>query len=387
MVRFQNISVLVSNTNRSTYQSASVGTEIDEDDILAYYVWIPRYKYKVWNIDKVIGTDSYSAQTTGIDIIFETGTASTGTITCGMYSYAQITSYSQKSETCTGTSTGNGEYYTHPAFTFGSDELTGIWIGKFEVSSSNPSATDGGGTDNTLTVRIKPNVTSWRYNYASNFYKVIYDMQISNNIYGLSTDRTNTDSHMIKNMEWGAVAYLTNSEYGRCTNNTCTEVSVNTNGSYITGGNNIVNNVGQSTTGNIYGVYDMSGGAYEYVMGNISNQVYTGYTYYPSGSRYGYTYSYSGYEKYMDTYAYGTTTNNQKSYNRARLGDATGEMVVSGSTGWHSDYAFFPCSTDSWFIRGGSYEDDASAGVFYFFGYGGSANDSYAARAVLVSPQ
>ena len=42
-------SVTVSSTNRSKYLSASVGTEIPMDDILTMEVWIPRYKYKVFN--------------------------------------------------------------------------------------------------------------------------------------------------------------------------------------------------------------------------------------------------------------------------------------------------------------------------------------------------
>ena len=46
--------VLVSETgtvhNRSDYVDADAGYTISEDDVLAYYVWIPRYKYKVWNI-------------------------------------------------------------------------------------------------------------------------------------------------------------------------------------------------------------------------------------------------------------------------------------------------------------------------------------------------
>ena len=37
------------------------------------------------------------------------------------------------------------------------------------------------------------------------------------------------------------------------------------------------------TTGNVTGVYDMSGGSWEYVMGNISS-VTTGYTFYPSST-------------------------------------------------------------------------------------------------------
>jgi len=376
--------VLVSSTNRSTYSSASAGTTISSSDILAYYVWIPRYKYKVWNINKVVGTDSYNARTTGIDILFEEGTNSTGTITCGTYSFAQITSDSQKSETCTGESTGNGEYYTHPAFIFGEDELTGIWVGKFEISSGNPSASNGGGNSTALTVRVLPNVTSWRYNSLTNFYKVIYDMQTSSNIYGLSTDRTNTDSHMMKNLEWGAVAYLTNSEYGRCTNSACTEVTINNNSSYLTGGGDYANNVLQSTTGNIYGIYDLNGGSWEYMMGNISQQVYTGYTYYPSSA--GSNFTYTGNEKYIDTYAYGTTNNSQQAHNRARLGDATGEIVLASSGGWYSDYFAFPSSSTSWFLRGGYYSDGSAAGVFAFGTYSGIYIINFSSRAVLVAP-
>ena len=43
--------VAVTNESRDKYKSAGVGTEIAESDILAYYVWIPRYKYQLWNVD------------------------------------------------------------------------------------------------------------------------------------------------------------------------------------------------------------------------------------------------------------------------------------------------------------------------------------------------
>ena len=99
--------VLVSETNRSTYLSAEAGTVIPESEVLAYYVWIPRYKYKVFNITKTIGTDSYNAKTTGIDIVFEEGTASTGEINCNNYSFATATS-SATNETCSGTNGNMG---------------------------------------------------------------------------------------------------------------------------------------------------------------------------------------------------------------------------------------------------------------------------------------
>ena len=396
--------VLVSSTNRSTYQSASAGTTIADDDILAFYVWIPRYKYKVWNINKVIGTDSYDAYNTGVDIVFENGTSSTGVISC-TYSYAAASSTAGKpSETCT---RSNGYYYTHPAFTFGSQKLTGFWIGKFELSSSN-SATGtsyGGGESTTLTPRILPNVASWRYNTVSNYWKVIYDMQASNNIYGLPTSRTNVDSHMLTNMEWGAVAYLTNSKYGRCTNGSCTEVSKNGYGeksnfttmtgcgpiasggtSYGTTCNAYNTTLGQmaSNTGNIYGVYDMSGGAGEYVMGNISSADGTTYTYNAGNAGSNFAYSTSN-AKYLTIYAYGTGNTSQTAYNKGKLGDATAEIVLSsgGPGGWYGDYINFPTPRLSWFVRGGSFYDDSVIGSFSLGAYDGSKHVDSSTRAAL----
>ena len=75
---------------------------------------------------------------------------------------------------------------------------------------------------------------------------------------------------MMKNMEWGAVAYLKQSKYGLGT----TDIAINDNSSFYTGGGTsdaYKTNVAQSTTGNIYGVYDMSGGAVESVMGNYND--------------------------------------------------------------------------------------------------------------------
>ena len=52
------------------YYKSNVGVTVDSSDILAYYVWIPRYKYKLWNVTGTPGIDSYDAYRTGIDIIF-----------------------------------------------------------------------------------------------------------------------------------------------------------------------------------------------------------------------------------------------------------------------------------------------------------------------------
>ena len=396
--------VLVTSTNRSKYQSASAGTAITVSDILAYYVWIPRYKYKVWNINKVIGTDSYNAQTTGIDIVFENEKESTGTINC-TYSYtAPSSSAGGPNETCTGS---NGDYYTHPAFTFGSDNVRGFWIGKYEISSSNPAtgSSHGGGNTANLTVRILPNVTSWRANTLNNFNTVIQNMQVSNNIYGLSTSRVNTDSHVITNYEWGAVAYLTNSKYGRCTNSSCSEVSINGYGertnnttktgcgpissgstSYSTTCNAYNTSLGMtaSTTGNITGVYDMSGGATEYVMSNTLN---SSGNFNASNSGFASNWYIDTNKKYITTYVYGTTSNDQVSSNRTRLGDATGEVLLSSSSvgGWYSDYSVFSIGSSPWMHRGGSYFGSTKTGLFvYYNGEASSSQSNATSRTILL---
>ena len=393
------------NEVRTTYQNAEAGTEITDSDILAFYVWIPRYKYKVWNKDKVVGTQSYNAQTTGIDIVFEDGTSTTGTISC-VYSFAAPSSTAgSPNETCTGS---NGDYYTHPAFNFGDNQIKGFWIGKYELSSETPTATDGGGNSTTLTPRILPNVRSWRTNKLSNFSTVIQNMQVSSNIYGLSTDKSITDSHMLTNMEWGAVAYLTNSNYGRCSGGSCTEVTINNCSTRITGiGADTVDagyssttctteankyngekGVLASTTGNVYGVYDMSGGADEYVMGNVSStaDAYTFYSY-EAGFTSSWYNDYSN-QKYVNTYANGTTYRDQSAYNRGRLGDATGEVAAVsndyGGYGWYSDRASFPYSSHPWFIRGCDCNCRSSAGVLGFDQDNGWDSSDNSARAALV---
>ena len=405
--------VLVSETNRNTYLNAEENTEIPMNDILAFYVWIPRYKYKVWNISKQAGAEStyaYNAKTEGIDIKWETGKASTGTINC-TYNYnvdsanGGVDLSTTTAETCTG---NNGDYYTHPAFTFGSDNINGFWISKFEISSSNPTADYGGGNVTNLTVRSLPNVNSWRNIKVSNINTVIQNMQTSSNIYGLNTSRTNTDSHMLTNFEWGAVAYLTNSKYGRCTNGSCTEVTINNCNTFVTGigadsvsadsssitcttaANQYNGTYGKlaSTTGNITGVYDMSGGSWDNVMGNMSS-ISGNYTFYPVSSSFASSWYTTDTAKYLTTYAYEEyELDTQKSYNRGRLGDATAEVALSTETGrsggWYSDSTSFPAYSSAWFNRGGYYPSSSEAGVFHF-----SHNEGggwfYSSRAALVS--
>ena len=338
----------------------NVGDEVTEEDVALWYVWIPRYKYTIFN------GNNGSAAAQLINVTFESGVSRTGTVTC--------TDNADGSETCS-TITNGTSTYTHPAFKFGNTELTGFWVGKFEISTTDSTCNSSASSANcnkVLTMTIKPNVSSWRYATISNHFTSIQNAKTT---YGIN----NADSHMMKNMEWGAVAYLKQSKYGLGT----TDIAVNTNSNFYTGGGQsdaYKTNVAQSTTGNIYGVYDMSGGAWEYVMGNMKNSSNTFYS-----SNAGFTTAPDA--KYYDSYKYDSSSN--KTHARGKLGDATKETLATfGNTsgGWYSDYAGFPNSSDSWFLRGGRYNNGTNAGVFNFHnGYGGGDGGDGSARAVLTA--
>ena len=385
--------VTVTETNRSTYLNANAGTEINMDDINTMWVWIPRYTYTYLNTNTP----------EEIKIKFENGTESHGTIKC---TDAVTGGSTTTSQTCTDTTKGSlkagTSTYTHPAFTFGDKELTGLWVGKFESSATTIPTSDSTAES---TVIIKPNVESLRLKAISYQFRDARQMEKANNVYGfpqsssttfnwngnLTGDTNNIDIHMMKNTEWGAVTYLYHSKYGRCTDGTCEEITITNCNTYTTGIGadevseressatcttdknkyNGESGVKASTTGNVYGVYDMSGGSFENTMSNMvnsSNQFYTG-----SASNWSTT-TYP-LAKYYDSYTYGGNTT---TYARGRLGDATVEMSLSSDsrTTWYSDYADFPGSSYSWFKRGGFYNDGTIAGAFGFAYDNGSAGGS-----------
>ena len=132
-------------------------------------------------------------------------------------------------------------------------------------------------------------------------------------------------------------------------------------------------NTGASTTGTIYGIYDMVGGLSEMVMGNMTT---TAGAFYPSLSG---AFSPSPPDsKYYNSYMYdsfatcdGTTPANTgcKNHYRGKLGDATRETLSSFGTSyadgaWYSSASLFPAATASWFHRGGHVRNVANAGVF-----------------------
>jgi len=297
--------VMVTSDKRDTYMNANNGTVIPEDDILAYYVWIPRYRYKLFNVDFTSGT---SPQVIDVEFVYGTSRQNDET-TC------QVSDTGE--ETCQ--NKANGNWYTHPAFTMinasgNKTELKGIWVGKFEVSGSSTAP------------RVKPGVSSLTSITVANMYSA--GKLFRSTDYITSNGINQSDSHMMKNIEWGAVAYLKQSNYGLG----ITGITINDNSSFYTGGGSGTSyktNTEQSTSGNITGVYDMSGGAFEYVMGNYNK----------TAGDSGLTVSGIPAE-HIDIYS-GT------SVSASHLGDALGETA-----GWYINYADFVLSRHPWFFAG-----------------------------------
>ena len=342
--------ILVTESSRSKYLNTT-GVEVDQSDILAYFVWIPRYKYKIWTL-----SESSAGQEQEIEIIFES-----------------------KDEISTGSQVG--EYITHPAFWWDNDsdgvreegeELSGIWVGKFETTGS------------TTTPTILPDAISLRsQNVSAEFQTALKfaggTLSGSNvtfsgsSTYGLTAS---TDSHMMKNSEWGAVAYLSHSKYGvnreiyinnssgyytgRSGGNIGGSVSTNTNGTYTWDGfltnDNSTRDLTKvaSTTGNITGVYDMSGGTWDRVMGNYNNTISSsGFSILPLA-------------KYYDKY---TTTSSLTACN----GGVCLGHALSETSSWYSDTTSFITSDYPWLNRSGGYTDTKTAGAFYIgIGIGGT---------------
>ena len=306
--------------NKSEWANAKVTTQVNGENVESYFVWIPRYAYKI------NGTNDID-----IKFIKGTGTEATDGTTC---------KYADDSTLNTST-----DYIIHPAFTTNADlgggwenELAGIWIGKYEASSvEGNSDTEEGDNVTTKHVKVQPGVNSWRYIQIGNMYTVSKNYA------------SNLKSHMLKNSEWGAVAYLTESKYGR----NRTEIEFSDQGILTGGGTEkaYIENKEQSTTGNIYGIYDMRGGAYEYVASyyNGTSSLYNGSSFASKG----------GTSNEHSTAYTGTSASSAYKY-----GDATYE-----TSGWHGDNVYFVYPNDPFFSRGGYYSDNASpTGLFNFSG-------------------
>ena len=417
------------------------------------WVWIPRFAYKINSSNKTF------------DVVFLKDSTNTY-LDNGTEKDAEKEGYivhpSFKNESSTGYENGGWDKY-----------LTGIWVSKFEAgfASGNNSATvkessvkytqalawvggtELGSSDNTSSARnfldgeygvksgsdytfkngTAPSIkypTFQGLTYSMNYinhndaFNISKTLTESGNIYGLSS--SSTDSHMMKNSEWGAVAYLSQSKYGLNganiyinnvnLNNTSKSVYAVTGcagatedasqvATTITELNNRTasgvyvwtqkSGTKASSTGTIYGIYDMSGGTWEKTAGLVDNGNENLTKYGQSlmnalnngkSSKYVTVYPHdSSVDKTganIDTASAANWKANTKIY-----GDGIRETSTAGTgkTSWHTDYYYFPAVNSPFSKRGGDFWDGEGAGLFCFGRTAGDGVYYDGFRSVLVA--
>ena len=456
------------------YKTSKWANTMTEDGSM--WVWIPRFAYKI------------EGQT--IDVKFLVGT------TDQYYDDEGNLQTAKRAKSATEAVDTTSDYYVHPAFTDESDinyanggwdsELTGIWVAKFEAgyaSGNNDAEVVASSVNYTQTTAWVPNVETTKTDtngdgeedvarnwldgvYGTNtpikyptFQPVTYSMNYinvndannisraltgANNIYGFSS--SSTDSHLMKNSEWGAVAYLGWSQYGAVNRETkqmeepyinnitaesgntkrgdgtneegktgltsvyaitgLTTGSTNARGTKITADNlTEINSTGtsnniyawnhatgqkSSSTLNMYGVYDLSGGTWErtaaYVNngnGNLTAFEASVVVNKDTSTKYATVYP------WKDPQNSNIDTASQDNYelNDYIFGDAVRETSTSGTetSSWNSDYSYFPGLYSPFFYRGGGFADESRAGLFAFSRDNGSSVFYHGFRPVLVA--
>ncbi len=321
----------------------------------SYWVWIPRFAYRI--------TNGYHANQTGkISIKFlknSSNDAIDGT-------KIEVSNYDVE------TKNTSNKYFVHSAFTFGNKELEGFWVAKFEPSGSLSN------------INVIPNEPSLRNWTIGEFFDAALNMK-NNSKYGFIENEV--DTHMMKNTEWGAVAYLAKSDYGAGV-----EVWKNNSSQFITGcaGNSVSEQsvlecqneyneaIGwrASTTHNITGIYDMNGGADEFVAAYINNDKLSNGQSVKNAPNH-----------YKNVYSIGSSDTAQLNYeiNKNKFGDAIFETSSSYSenNSWFQNSSSMPTLNDAWFSRGGLYSE-TGAGLFSFTKNAGHASADWTFRPVII---
>ena len=375
----------------------------------SYWVWIPRYEYKINSNDKTINVKFIKTETITVD---------------------------------------NDYTYIHPAFTNGTKnnfkngewdkEIPGFWVAKYaagfqectqkitngniiepttdpnKVTYSNKTYTSFS-NEGQITNALSQELTESEYasqkisypvfkplTYAYNIistgdsYTISQEIAKASNFYGLNQDTA--DSHMMKNSEWGAVVYLSHSNYGindkKVEMNTKNLINFDKFIFSVTGyAGDIPNGVSASTTNNKTGVFDLSGCVWERVSAYITN----GNT---SLTTYGKSYAtLKTSTKYATIYPYNevddSNTNNYLEYKNAKYG--YGDAVLETSTSetstseqeqltnaWENNYSNYPYTHGTFFVRGGDCSNIGKAGIFAFTNATGNPQQVNGFRAILI---
>ena len=444
----------VDTTNK---ELATAGTEVNEDELGSMFVWIPRFAYKI--------SSGYHNSSGAMEVKFLIGRTNKTIDNATIVDYNSTTTNNY-------TSFPEG-YVVHPAFKDGSStgyangewksELLGLWVAKFQAGFATTE------NDTTQKVTIASSASSpttatsvyypvfkgrkYAYNYvsASQCYDLSQALSSDSNPYGLTSM---SNSHLMKSSEWGAVAYLSISQYGysdgssskeKAKNNLSVVNSSSVSSSPVTNPNNSGwkitaitgysattgkasqnvmsftstsdltdevsgtngtsyawnncnansdsgNGTLSSTTGNIYGVYDMGGCLADYTASYINA---TGVSYLTTyGGRFA-----TGTSTYLATaYPYQTDksityTTDYKDFNSAYpgFGKIFGDAIWETSSKTGSGKAWFGqtleedgTASEVFFPRGGNWSYTGTVGLCGLYDNGGYADYLYGFHSVLV---
>ena len=332
----------------------------------SYFVWIPRYAYRI-----TYYSDEEYNNVTGYYDGYGMWKAEDGSKKYDLDEGIETVEYNGK------------KYIVHPAFTSNVDNggwgknTSGFWTAIYEMSREGATDTLEGSEN------IFYSVPGVKITSCSSMTDITLDMLNIGDLYSYSFDYDrDKESHLMKNSEWGAVAYLTHSQYGRNGNEIdFNKSTISGNGSGASARETIVNKINNyntevgakaSSTGNIYGVYDLSGG-YAELMSGFNKY---GDTTCLEGSDYGLNMTKEAKDKdgnYISTKYITLYSNKSDDQNKVRevgkIGDATKEVrKTSKGLAWFNELSWIH-STSRPFIDRGAYwaysELGNSAGLFH----------------------
>ena len=304
------------------------------------WVWIPRYGYQI--------SSGYHQKGASINSS-DRGAEGAGTLNIKFLKGTSNEPADGSSITWTNAS-GEGNWNVHPAFYWGRTEgdgtettypVSGIWVAKYWASQSGD------------TLKIQNTTKGWTNIGVGKAYEVCLNYNQSLN------------SHLIKNVEWGAVAYLTQNSYVKYPQGT----------------------MKNTTTGNTYGIYNLRGnGYYEYVASYVNN----GHANLQNSSSGKALVEGASYTKdvYQSAAANGVSSS-QTDYelNKNKYGDAVYEISnrESGAyDSWYADDIFFPYSQWPFITRGTGYNNRNRATIYMVGGTTGTGDSATTFRSVLI---
>ena len=291
---------------------------------------------------------------------------------------------------------------------------------------------------------FQPLTYSMNYINTSDAYNICKAMNENGNIYGFTT--SSSDTHLMKSSEWGMVSYLSYSQYGTkgqkiAINNANLnsgeqERKVNTGKNGIdsvyaitgmTGGTtdgeetivkideiktlsgntptptgsiyawNQKGGVTASSTRNMTGIYDLSGGGWERTASYIANEhqylwtygksmTYEGQKLKKTSTKYTMVYPYDNIIDTDDESDLNVASNANYEKNTKIYGDAIRETSSggNGSSSWEGNDSNFMALSSPFILRGGYLDLSSRAGRFYFRYSGGGSDFRHSFHPVVV---